>query len=174
MFATGYNSLAPFSFPNCVWVPLSGVNSVPLNPAHATRLSGCRRFLADDGWLRKVVLGYYQYHAVPGNTTQLRIFKIRVCRLWQSVLVRRSQRTKMCWARFTPVLNRWIPPPRVLHPIPMHASTPPILRKSRMRRRARTDLGGGESAMVVPTATVGAGGTGGLNRLQRHASPNSY
>jgi RNA-directed DNA polymerase len=42
-------------------------------------------------WLRKVVLGYYQYHAVPGNTTQLRIFKLRVCRLWQSVLVRRSQ-----------------------------------------------------------------------------------
>ena len=24
-------------------------------------------------WLRKVVLGYYQHHAVPGNTTQLRI-----------------------------------------------------------------------------------------------------
>ena len=46
-------------------------------------------------WLRKVVLGYYQYHAVPGNTTQLRIFKLRVCRLWQSVLVRRSQRAKM-------------------------------------------------------------------------------
>src|SRR5215469_8977934 len=106
-------------------------------------------------WLRKVVLGYYQYHAVPGNTTQLRIFKLRVCRLWQSVLVRRSQRAKMRWERFTPVLNRWIPPPRVLHPIPMHASTPPIPRKSRMRRRARTDLGGGRSEMVVPTATVG-------------------
>src|SRR5260370_5430257 len=45
--------------------------------------------------LRNVVLGYYQYHAVPGNTTQLRIFKLRVCRLWQSVLVRRSQRAKM-------------------------------------------------------------------------------
>ena len=74
---------------------------------------------ADVGaWLRKVVLGYYQYHAVPGNTTQLRIFKLRVCRLWQSVLVRRSQRAKMCWERFTPVLNRWIPPPRVLHPYP--------------------------------------------------------
>jgi hypothetical protein len=66
----------------------------------------------------KVVLGYYQYHAVPGNTTQLRIFKLRVCRLWQSVLVRRSQRAKMRWERFTPVLNRWIPPPRVLHPYP--------------------------------------------------------
>jgi RNA-directed DNA polymerase len=69
-------------------------------------------------WLRKVVLGYYQYHAIPGNTTQLRIFKLRVCRLWQSVLVHRSQRAKMRWERFTPVLNRWIPPPRVLHPYP--------------------------------------------------------
>src|SRR6266536_1367153 len=59
-------------------------------------------------WLRKVVLGYYQYHAVPGNTTQLRIFKLRVCRLWQSVLSRRSQRAKMRWERFTPVLNRWM------------------------------------------------------------------
>jgi hypothetical protein len=56
--------------------------------------------------------------ALPRNTTQLRIFKLRVCRLWQSVLVRRSQRAKMCWERFTPVLNRWIPPPRVLHPYP--------------------------------------------------------
>src|SRR5579864_1818875 len=30
-------------------------------------------------WLRRVVLGYYQYHAVPGNTRQLRIFSRRVC-----------------------------------------------------------------------------------------------
>src|SRR5713101_8142136 len=68
--------------------------------------------IADVGaWLRKVVLGYYQYHAVPGNTTQLRIFKLRVCRLWQSVLVRRSQRAQMRWERFTPILNWWIPPP---------------------------------------------------------------
>src|SRR5216684_6686147 len=36
----------------------------------------------------------------------------------------------------------------------MLASTPLILRKSRMRRRARTDLCGGRSVMVVPTATV--------------------
>src|SRR6267378_1761757 len=75
--------------------------------------------MADVGaWLRKVVLGYYQYHAVPGNTTQLRIFKLRVCRLWQSVLVRRRQRAQMRWDRFTPVSNRWIPAPRVLHPYP--------------------------------------------------------
>jgi RNA-directed DNA polymerase len=69
-------------------------------------------------WLRKVVLGYYQYHAVPGNLDQLRIFKGRVNRLWRNVLVRRSQRAQMRWERITPVLARWIPPPRILHPYP--------------------------------------------------------
>jgi hypothetical protein len=99
------------------------------------------------------VLGYYQYHAVPGNTTQLRISKLRVCRLWQSVLVRRSQRAK--------ALGSFYPSPELVDsstpssaPIPMHASTPLILRKSRMRKRARTDLCGARPAMVVPTATV--------------------
>jgi len=37
---------------------------------------------------------------------------------------------------------------------PMHASTPLILHKSRMRKRARTDLRRGRSVMVVPTATT--------------------
>ena len=69
-------------------------------------------------WLRTVVLGYYQYHAVPGNTTQLRIFQRRVNRLWRSVLIRRSQRAQVRWERLTPLLNRWVPQPRVLHPYP--------------------------------------------------------
>ncbi len=34
------------------------------------------------------------------------------------------------------------------------APTPSILQKSRMRRRARTDLCGGRSVMTVPTATI--------------------
>src|ERR1700726_1688495 len=69
-------------------------------------------------WLRKVVLGYYQYHAVPGNSIQLRIFNRRVGRPWRSVLVRRSQRAQMRWDRLIPLLNRWIPHPRILHPYP--------------------------------------------------------
>src|ERR1700682_789080 len=69
-------------------------------------------------WLRKVVLAYYQYHAVPGNSIQLRIFNRRVGRLWRSVLVRRSQRAQMRWDRLIPLLNRWIPQPRILHPYP--------------------------------------------------------
>src|SRR5271156_4178336 len=35
-----------------------------------------------------------------------------------------------------------------------HASTPLILHKSRMRRRARTDLSGGRSVMSVPTGSI--------------------
>jgi RNA-directed DNA polymerase len=69
-------------------------------------------------WLRKVVLGYYQYHAVPGNSTQLGIFRRRVCWLWRGVLVRRSQRAQVRGDRLAPLLNRWIPPPRILHPYP--------------------------------------------------------
>ena len=76
------------------------------------------RTTAVGAWLRKVVLGYYQYHAVPGNLDQLRIFKCRVNRLWRNVLVRRSQRAQMRWERITSVLVRWIPPPRILHPYP--------------------------------------------------------
>jgi hypothetical protein len=68
--------------------------------------------------IRTVVLDYYQYLAVPGNTTQLRIFQRRVNWLWRSVLIRRSQRAQVRWERLTPLLNRWIPQPHVLHPYP--------------------------------------------------------
>src|SRR5580658_5467310 len=69
-------------------------------------------------WLRSVVTGYYQYHAVPGNIDQLRIFQRRVHRLWRNVLVRRSQRARKKWEKLTPVFERWIPSPYVLHPYP--------------------------------------------------------
>jgi group II intron reverse transcriptase/maturase len=69
-------------------------------------------------WLRKVVTGYYQYHAVPGNIDPLRIFQNRVKRLWRNVLVRRSQTARKEWGKFTPVFERWIPPPQVQHPHP--------------------------------------------------------
>jgi hypothetical protein len=87
-----------------------------LRNSRPSRLSFRRRMhdrMADVGaWLRKVVLGYYQYHAVPGNMIQLRIFKLRVCRLWQSVLVRRSQPRKDALGTFYP------------SPEPVDSSTP--------------------------------------------------
>jgi hypothetical protein len=69
-------------------------------------------------WLHKAVVGYYQYHAIPGNLDRLYTFGHRLRRIWRTILVRRSQRGRMSWARLTPLLNRWIPPPRVLHPYP--------------------------------------------------------
>ena len=42
----------------------------------------------------------------------------RVGWLWRTVLVRRSQRAQMRWARLYPLLTRWIPQPRILHPYP--------------------------------------------------------
>ena len=44
--------------------------------------------------------------------------------------------------------------PKSCIPTLMPASTPLILHKSRMRRRARTDLSGGRPVMSVPTGTV--------------------
>ena len=69
-------------------------------------------------WLRKVVSGYYQYYAVPGNIERLRIFRMRVSRLWHNVLVRRSQRARKRWEQFAPLFDRWLPYPRTLHSYP--------------------------------------------------------
>ena len=69
-------------------------------------------------WLRKVVTGYYQYHAVPGNIDQLSVFGQRLRRLWWLTLRRRSQQS-VKWDRVTRIATRWIPAPRVLHPYPV-------------------------------------------------------
>ena len=44
------------------------------------------------GWLKKVVLGYYRYHAVPGNSDRLALFQHRLRVLWRNILFRRSQK----------------------------------------------------------------------------------
>jgi group II intron reverse transcriptase/maturase len=69
-------------------------------------------------WVRKVVTGYDQYHAIPGNLDQLSVFHHRLRRLWARLLGRRSQRGWPPWQRLSSLLDRWIPPPRVLHPYP--------------------------------------------------------
>src|SRR5579859_2429844 len=69
-------------------------------------------------WLKRVTLGYYNYYAVPGNIDRLNIFAQRLRRLWRLILSRRSQRGRAVWDRLTPIFQRWIPAPRVLHPYP--------------------------------------------------------
>ncbi len=69
-------------------------------------------------WLRAVVQGYFNYHAVPGNIDSLCAFRYRFARLWRSVLLGRSQRQNLTWAKLRKLADRWIPQPRVLHPYP--------------------------------------------------------
>lgn len=70
-------------------------------------------------WLQRVVQGYFNYHAIRGNSHRLDVFRSQVVRLWMQALRRRSQRHRMPWSRFARYVNRWIPYPRVLHPSPL-------------------------------------------------------
>ena len=69
-------------------------------------------------WLRSVVQGYFNYHAVPGNMPALEAFKRETERSWLHALRRRSQRHRMNWERFSQIVKRWVPRPRILHPWP--------------------------------------------------------
>jgi RNA-directed DNA polymerase len=70
-------------------------------------------------WLTQVVRGYYQYHAVPGNLSRLNTFRQELARYWRFTLGRRSQRSLWTWERFTPLIDHYLPQPRVLHPYPL-------------------------------------------------------
>ncbi len=66
-------------------------------------------------WLRMVVQGYFNYHAVPGNFAALQMFRREVVRAWLEALRRRSQRDRRTWERFRPIVDRYIPRPQILH-----------------------------------------------------------
>jgi RNA-directed DNA polymerase len=68
-------------------------------------------------WLRSVLRGYYQYHAVPGNLAILSRFRHQVVRLWYRQLCRRSQR-RPTWQKLAPVFDHWLPIPHVVHAYP--------------------------------------------------------
>ena len=69
-------------------------------------------------WLKRVICGYFNYHAVPDNLTRLAGFRYEVCRAWLSQLRRRSQNDRMTWARFSRLVKKYIPTPRRVHPYP--------------------------------------------------------
>jgi RNA-directed DNA polymerase len=69
-------------------------------------------------WLKRVVEGYYRYHAVPGNLSMLRTFRDRICESWRKTKRRRGQQHLPAWDRLRPSLLKWIPRPHILHPLP--------------------------------------------------------
>jgi group II intron reverse transcriptase/maturase len=71
------------------------------------------------GWLRSVVRGWFNYHAVPGNSDRLNQFRTQVQRLWWRVLRSRSQKGRCwTWVRMDRLIRRWLPTARILHPYP--------------------------------------------------------
>jgi group II intron reverse transcriptase/maturase len=69
-------------------------------------------------WLRRVLNGFYQYHAVPGNWASLKKFRVRIGRYWRHVLRRRSQRGRITAERMARLYDRWLVQPRLVHPYP--------------------------------------------------------
>ncbi len=69
-------------------------------------------------WLRSVVQGFMNYHAVPGNFASIKAFRTQVARVWFRALRRRGQRHNLLWSRFRHVVDRWLPKGRILHLYP--------------------------------------------------------
>jgi group II intron reverse transcriptase/maturase len=70
-------------------------------------------------WLRSVVQGWFNYHAVPGNGACLDALRSQVQRYWLHVLRRRSQKgRKWTWERMQRLSKRWLPKVQILHPYP--------------------------------------------------------
>jgi hypothetical protein len=88
---------------------------------------------AQGQWLTRVVSGYFNYHAVPGNLIRLGGFRLAVCRLWRQALKRRSQRNRLQWSRYGRLADLYIPRPRNAHPYPEDRFASRTQGRSRMR-----------------------------------------
>jgi hypothetical protein len=69
-------------------------------------------------WLKQVVTGYFNYHAVPTNAPRLAAFHFHVTHLWWRTLRRRSQKDWTTMERIVRLVEDWLPKPRILHPWP--------------------------------------------------------
>lgn len=71
-------------------------------------------------WLRSIVQGWLNYHAVPGNSHRICRFVDEVTRHWLATLRRRSQRGRRgwTWERMQRLARLHLPRPRIVHPYP--------------------------------------------------------
>ena len=100
---------------------------------------------AQGRWLRSVINGYLNYHAVPGNLMQMDTFRYRIVQQWHKILRRRSQNDRTNWARTNILVARWLPRVCNRHPWPD---------KRVGRHHRRQEPGAGK-----PLAGICAGGT---------------
>jgi RNA-directed DNA polymerase len=69
-------------------------------------------------WLRMVVAGYFNYHAVPTNSRSLTTFRHRVLVLWHRTLKRRSEKDRTTLSFLGRVAAKVLPLPTISHPWP--------------------------------------------------------
>jgi RNA-directed DNA polymerase len=70
-------------------------------------------------WLGRVLAGYYAYFAVPGAMWPLDKMRRQLGYLWFKVLRRRDQLRVLNWAKMTSIVDRWLPRPQRMHPLPI-------------------------------------------------------
>jgi RNA-directed DNA polymerase len=77
--------------------------------------------IAETGaWVKQMLQGHLNYYAVSGNHPSLWWFCNQVRWLWLKSLRRRSQKARLSWERFIRIVDRFFPPIKVLHPLPVH------------------------------------------------------
>ena len=68
-------------------------------------------------WLRSVIQGYFSSLGVSNNLVSLNAFR-REANTQLAPRRCQSQRHRLTWERFRPIIDRWIPAVQVLHPYP--------------------------------------------------------
>ena len=69
-------------------------------------------------WLKQVITGFFNYHAVPTNWAALGAFRAEITERWRRTLSRRSQKGDLNWTRMVKMADDWLPKPRIIHPWP--------------------------------------------------------
>jgi len=112
--------------------------------------------LPDQGkWVRSVIQGFSNHHAVPGNRDALDGFRTLLARSWFQSLRRPSQKAgSLKRERMQRIIDKWLPHLRILHPYPNQRLryTPEI--GAHCISNACWDLCGGCRVTGIPTATT--------------------
>lgn len=71
-------------------------------------------------WLGQAMRGYFNYHAVPGNSQALETFRAETVRAWFKTLRRRSQRARkgLNWEKMRRYVRLYLPSAQIRHPYP--------------------------------------------------------
>ena len=89
-------------------------------------------------WLRQVVSGFFNYHAVPTNGRALSAFRYHVTLLWRRTLRRRSQKDRFSWDRITRLADDWLPMPAYPSPMARACALPSDTQGGSRMRESRT------------------------------------